>query len=43
VVLTSDRDPSEVAPFVEACGARAFLPKHTLSADALRGACFESP
>lgn len=31
VVLTSDRDPSEVAPFAEDAGARGFVAKGALS------------
>ena len=35
VVLTSDRDPSEIAPFAEEAGARGFVPKGSLSGPAL--------
>lgn len=35
VVLTSDRDPSEVAPFAEGAGAVGFVPKGALSGPAL--------
>ena len=35
VVLTSDRDPSEVAPFAEGAGAIGFVPKGSLSGPAL--------
>jgi DNA-binding NarL/FixJ family response regulator len=31
IVLTSDRDPSEVAPFAEDAGACGFVPKGSLS------------
>jgi two-component system response regulator EvgA len=35
VVLTSDRDPSEIAPFAEDAGACGFVPKGELSGAAL--------
>jgi DNA-binding NarL/FixJ family response regulator len=35
VVLTSSRDPSDFAGLVSGCGARGFVPKSELSADAL--------
>ena len=31
VVLTSDRDPSEIAPFAQDAGACGFVPKNSLS------------
>ena len=31
VVLTSDRDATEIEPFVAGTGARGFVPKHALS------------
>ena len=35
VILTSDRDPSEIAPFCEGAGASGFVPKGSLSGAAL--------
>ena len=40
VVLTSDRDASEVTPFVAESGACGFIPKDELSAQAVQRACF---